>query len=553
MNKGSIKRISHIVNVLFKHGLGYFIQELGLKWHLPFTKQLKRHKVPPKDLPIRLRKIFEELGGSFIKLGQLLSLRPDLVPREYCDEFKKLLDRVPPMPFSKVREVVEKSIGRKISDVFSEFEHKPIGSASIAQVHKAKLKSGKSVVVKVKRENIDDIFTADIHIMHYIASKIERKFAHRTVSPKLIVDEFEKYTKRELKFILEARNINRFYDHFKKSKTVVVPQVFWQYTTDEVLIMDFLDGEKLSKIIEDKNKYPKKLLASRIVDTVFSQIMELGLFHADLHPGNVLIMKGNKIGLLDFGITGMLNEELREQGLKLHVALINKDPIAVTRIILKVGDAMPDADIENFKLEVEKIVNEWYDTELKQVRITRMMQRLFESAVQHKIKMPADLVLLAKALVTAEATACVLDPKFNFVTWAEPRVIKLLKKRHHPKQALERFAKRSRKLADVFSQIPEETLEMLENIKKGRIFLDIDDTDVKRLGTDINTSSNRVSYAMIIAALLVSGALLIDIKPLIGKFSVYTFVALIFAAIILISLLVSIWREQLPKYFERKV
>lgn len=547
MHKASLKRISKITNVLVKHGLGYFVQEIGLKWHLPFLKQIVWYKKPPENMPVRVRKIFEELGGAFIKLGQLLALRPDLVPKEYCAEFRKLLDEVPPMPFSQTKKIVEDSLDRKLESVFPEFDRHPIGSASIAQVHKAKTKSGKHVVVKVRRESVKESFAADIEIMYWLAHKLERRFAARTVSPLLIVKEFERYTRRELNFMLEARNIDIFHSHFKKTKNIIIPEVFWQYTTDSVLTMEYLDGVLLSKILAQKTVRDRKALARRVVDLAFSQVLELGVFHADLHPGNILVMKNNKIGLIDFGIIGTIDQPLRDMGLKLYIALVNKDVPGVIEQLLTVGEVSKETDVDDFKLDVEKIVSEWHGRTSREVRVTQMMQELLDSAIKHKIKMPAELILLGKALVTAEGTAVALDPSFNFVEWAEPKITRILKKQKHPVKVLQKFAKASKKYADALRKLPSETLEVMEQVKKG-IGLDINYTDIRHLGMDLNKSSNRLAYALVIAALLVSGALLVEVKPFIAGFSVFTIIALGFASVLLIALIASILHEGTQKF-----
>ena len=543
----SWKRAGHVVNVLFKHGLGYFVHQLGLKWHLPFIKKLAPTGKPPKDLPVQLRKSMEELGGAYLKLGQFLALRPDLLPSEYCDEFKKLLDKVPPMPFSKVQHAIETSLKAPAKAFFKEIEPKPLGSASIAQVHLARLKNNKKVVVKVQRPEAKERFAADIQIMYYLARKLEKRINH-AISPLTIVKEFERYTKQELNFVFEARNIDRFEKYFKKSKTVVIPEVYWPATTNQVLTMDYLEGKPLTEVLARPEHYPRKLLSHRVVDTAFEQIYKLGLFHADLHPGNILVLPGNKIGLLDFGIVGSLNEELIKQAVALYAALVNKDAATVTKLLLKVGTPQSDADIDDLKLDVERIVNEWYGTTLGQTRVTNMMQALFESAVNHRVRMPVSLILLGKALVTVEGTCLALNPEFNFVAYSQPKITQLLKAHKQPKAVLNKFTKLSKQYAELLSELPEQTSAVIERVKRGNIDLTIKETDVKHLGMDLNRSSNRLSYALIIAALLITGAILIDVPPKLGAYSVFTVIVLFFAACLLLTLLVSVWREGIAPY-----
>lgn len=537
------KRVGHVVNVLFKHGLSYFVHELGLKWHLPFFKKIIPRGRPPTDLPVRLRKVMEELGGAYLKLGQFLALRPDLLPPAYCDEFKKLLDEVPPVPFQKIENVIAANLKAPIRAFFQHIDPKPIGSASIAQVYRAKLKNGKDVAIKVQRPEAKEQFAADIFILYYIARKIEKRFSDRVISPLTIVKEFERYTSQELNFVLEARTIDRFAKHFAKSKTVVIPKVYWDTTTTQLITMDYLEGTKLTDILKQPENDQRVLLAKHVADAAFEQTFGLGVFHADLHPGNIMVMSNNRIGLLDFGIVGCLNEDLIKQAVAIYSGLVNKDTALVTKILLKAGVPQPDAEIEDLKREVERIVNEWYGTELGQTRVTEMMKELFTTTVNHGVALPVSFILLGKAMVTVEGTCLALDPHFNFVEYSQPKIIQLLKKQSQPKAVLKRFAKMSQQYAELIAELPQQTTEIIDKLKRGSIDLTLKETDVKHLGMDVNRSSNRLSYSLIIASLLITGALLVDIPPKIGAYSVFTVVSIMFASFLLLILLASIWRE----------
>jgi ubiquinone biosynthesis protein len=548
----SWKRAGRVVNVLFRHGLGYFVHELGLKWHLPFFKKLAPRGKPPTDLPARLRKAMEELGGTYLKLGQFLALRPDLLPRQYCDEFRKLLDTVPPMPFAKVQHVIEQQLKGSLKNYFSRIDAQPLGSASIAQVHRAQMKTGKDVVIKVQRPDAKERFAADIQIMQYLAHKMEKRFRDKALSPTTIVKEFERYTAQELNFVLEGRTIDRFAQHFAQSKTVVIPRVYWPATSSQLLVMDLLEGVKLTEVLKKKNPAQHTLLAHRIADASFEQILKLGVFHADLHPGNIIVLPGNKIGLLDFGIVGALNETLLKDTVTIYSALVNKDAPTVTKVLLRVGVPSAEADLEGLRVDTERIVNEWYGSELGQARVTHMLQALFESAVQHGITMPTGLILLGKAMVTVEGTCLALDPKFNFVEYSSPRVLQLLKDYRHPKAVLGRFTKLSKQYLELIADLPQQASDALDRVKRGTIDLNLKETDVKHLGMDLNRSSNRLAYSLIIAALLLSGAILIDVPPKIGAYSVFTILGLGFAACLLMVLLVSVWREGMAPFDPHK-
>src|SRR3989344_6613842 len=287
---GDFKRASHVVDICLKQGLGYFVDLYGLKWHLHLFKRIiLRNAKKPESLPERIRAVMEELGGAYIKLGQLLSIRPDLIPSEYCEEFKHLLDDIAPISFSEVKKTVEFELKQPLHKVFAHFDKFPLGSASVAQVHKAKLLNGKNVVVKVQRPGVDKKFREDIDIIYYLAHKIQKHSDLRRVHPLAIVEEFEKYTNKELNFINEARNIDKFYQGFKETN-IIIPKVFWQFTTPKILVMDYLDGKKLTEA-KKLSQEERRIIAYRLADASLKQLFEIGVFHADLHPGNILVMQ----------------------------------------------------------------------------------------------------------------------------------------------------------------------------------------------------------------------------------------------------------------------
>lgn len=550
MARTEIRRASEVVNVLVKQGLGYFVQEYGLKWHLPFYKKFKVYK-KEEDVPARIRLAMEELGGAYVKLGQLLSLRPDLVPQEYCNEFRKLLDNVPAISYEHVKKIIEQELKVPIDVLFKEFDKNPIGSASIAQVHAAKLKNGKKVVVKIQRPNIREQIEADIKIMHYFAYKAE-KYLKNAVTPVDIVSEFERYTRNELNFLTEAKNIEIFHKMFKGSKRIIVPEVYFQYTTGNVLVMDYLQGIKLSELQVNLSKNIKQEIVSNIADAAFKQIVEEGIFHADLHPGNIIIMPGRAIGLLDFGIVGALDKELKHQAMDMIVALVNRDAKDVVRTLLKVGTPTSETNLEDFATEIETTLYKWHGAELNEARITRMLHEMFNSCAKHHIRMPADLILLGKAMVTMEATCAILDPEFNFVDYTKPQIARVLKREKRPAAIIKRFMEKSKNITETLYDLPQKTLELIEKFKREPIKLDLDDVDVWHLGRDINHSSNRLSYAIVIAALLLTGATLINIFPQFKGYSIISIAAFLAAFFMTVMLTGSIMRETSLAYGPRK-
>lgn len=544
-----LKRISHVVNVLFKNGMGYFISEFNLKLHLSLPKKLALHRFAKPDKPEeRLRKSMEALGGSFVKLGQLLSVRPDLVPFEYCKEFSRLQDRVEPFPFAEARKIIEAELGKPLSKVFSKFESKPMGSASIAQVHTAKLKTGENVVVKVQRPNIREIFRADIDIMKYFARKLEQSERIGRYSPSRIVEEFERYTKREMDFLTEASSIEKFYSNFKGSKAIRIPQAYTARSTPKVLVLEHLPGRKLSELLSENAHFNRKMVAKHLIEASLKMAFEHGFFHADLHPGNILVTKKG-IGIIDFGIVGRMKPEYKKEGLSLYVSLINEDTEGVISALLRAGKASANTDLDSFREDVEEALSEWYGKQLRHVRFTHMLHKLFDTCFDHNIKIPPDMVLYAKSMITAEGTGMQLYPTFNFVTQSQPYMKKYLQKPLFPRNAVKRFMLKSREIGEMIERMPAETLHALEAIRQGKVRIDIEDTDIKHLGMEIDRSSNRLSYALVIAALVVGAAWTVQAgTPVYRGYSAISLIFFFTACFLGLILLTSIVKEGKTKY-----
>lgn len=535
----NVKRITYVIRILNKHGLGGILGRYGFSMYLPIFKRGET-ELPP-DLPKKLRLVMEELGGAYIKLGQLLSIRPDLIPQEYCDEFTKLLDEVPPEKLTTVEQTIAEEFKKPAKEVFRHIDPTPIGSASIAQVHKARLKTGKPAAVKIQRPDITKKFKADIDIIRYIAQKLQ-KHSHNNINIPLIIDEFEQYTKKELNFTIEARHI----EEISKTilKTVVIPQVFWSYTTEKVLTMEYLEGTKLPEV----KKADKQKIAKEIVDAFLEQIFKNGTFHADMHPGNIMLLKNGKIGLLDFGIVGHLDKKTRELGLKLYLSIIERDPTQISEVLLTYGEPSSKTNIKQFLNDIQDQLATWWDSHPEQRRITRLMHNMFIQCYKNHIQLPRDTLLLGKGMVTVEATARQLDPNFNFVNYSQPKIAKLLKQQRTPTKVLNKFVQRSKLFAEAITDLPAKAIEAIDTIRQGKIEFQIDDRKFRHLGKDINLSSNRLSYSMIAAALILGGALMAETGPKIGMYSIISLISLTVAVIFIIALFVSIAKEGVPRY-----
>ncbi len=540
MEKEDIKRIATVIRVLAKHGLGGVLSRYGFAWYLPIFKR-DAGALPP-DLPKRLRLSMEELGGAYIKLGQLLSVRPDLVPVEYCDEFAKLQDDVPPESLAVVEKTIEHEFRKPYTAIFTHIDPKPLGSASVAQVHKARLKSGKAVAIKVQRPDMRQKFAADIDIIRYIGQKLQ-KHLQNNVDIIQIINEFERYTKKELDFTVEAGHIDEICKGIN-IRSIVVPKVFWAYTTEKILTMEYLDGVKLSEMkIADKPH-----MARVLVDAFVDQVFTCGTFHADLHPGNILLMKDGKLGLLDFGIVGHLDVRTRKLGIDLYMAILDRDTREISETLLKYGTPGSRTKVDVFMNDVSELVSSWWESNPEKRKVSHLLNKLFILCAQHHIRMPVDTILLGKGMMTVEATARQLDPHFNFVAYSEPRISQLLKKQHAPKKTLQHFTQRARLFAEAISEIPSRTMDVLDRVKKEGVTINLRDTQFRHIGQDLNRSSNRLSYAMIAAACILAGSLMINVGPKVADYSIISLLSLSIASLFVIVLFISITREQRKPY-----
>jgi ubiquinone biosynthesis protein len=538
-----VRRATKVMRVLVRNGLGWVVDQYGLHVHLPFRHKVYMKKGSKEDLPKKLRISLEELGGAYVKLGQMLSLREDLIPHEYCREFRKLLDQVRPCAFATVKKVIEKELDRPLNMAFKSFEKKPIGSASVAQVHRAVLKNGKKVVVKVQRPNLHKVFQEDLSILRYLARKIEPHLKN-SVSAMQIIDEFERFTKQELNFGFEANNIERFYTGFENNDHVRIPRVYWDYCTDKVLTMEYLEGVKLSQTSVKKGT----VLAKRLIDSVVYQIFELGVFHADLHPGNIILLPKNVVGIIDFGIVGTLSADIKDKGIRLWSSLAANDLDEIVRNLEDIGFPPDSFNVDAFRKAVFDATRDWRSPLGRKKRISHALRLLFNVSMEYGIKMPPDIILLAKAFLTVEGTSLVLDPDFDFYAYSKQTTEQLMSKRFDPDNVAKTLYERTKNLTEVIYRLPTETLELLDHVKRGRFKIDIEDTDIKHLALDIDKSSNRLSFALIISALAITGALTTSVGPMVGSLSAISLVFFGLSTCFVIPFFVSIHREGRTKY-----
>ncbi|MBL7056135.1 hypothetical protein ISS07_04440 [Candidatus Woesearchaeota archaeon] len=543
-----LNRFKEILLVLFEEGFDYLIERTKLRHHVQVTKKIRKTVEEKKKNPVekRLRLTLERLGPTFIKFGQVLSVRPDLIPKRYIKELEKLQDDVPAFPFSIVKETIKNELGKNIEDIFTKFDKKPIASASISQVHKATLKNGKQVAVKVQRPDVRKLMETDLEIMFYVTKLLEHHFSNiKRYNPVRIVEEFSRWTEQELDFRKEAIHAKKFGRNFANSKTVKIPKVYSEYVTSKILVLEFIEGIELHNVKKlKKNNIDVRKIVKEGFEAILTQVFRHGFFHADPHPGNILITKDNKIAFLDFGIVGRFDEKLKNKSIDLFFGIINNDTEKIVDILVDISNS-PIEDTDDLSDEISDIVESLQEADITKVKISYVLEGVMDTALKYGLKVPMPFVLFGKTVVTLEGIALEYDPKLKLVKESRPFIEKLIVDRYNPVNMANSFMKDMFKIKKYATQIPEQTSRVLKRLEKGSIKVDIEDSDIMRLSTEIDKTGNRIAYSMLIAALLIVGALTINVDaPALFDMPLVPFFSFIIAIILSFFVLISILKEK---------
>ncbi len=517
-NIRTIRRYRTILGVLIKYGFGHFVEQLNIDYYLELGKRLVTLDKIPKDLerlsqPQRLRLVMEELGPTFIKLGQLLSTRPDVLDKAYILEFSKLQDKVPAVSFEEINAQIQRELGYPAEELFAEFSTKPLAAASIAQVHRGKLRSGEEVVFKVRRPGIVKIVETDIDVLMGLAYLIEQHVPTVALyDPVGLVKEFRRSIMRELNFTREGRTVDRFAVNFAESETVYTPKIFWDYTGDIVLTMEYVDGIKISALEElTAQGYDLKEIARRGADAFLKQVLDFGLFHADPHPGNVFILPDQVICMLDYGMVGRLGQDLKDQLIDLLQALLNRDVNRIISQLLYSGELTDDSDMKNLRRDLHEFIEDYYDIVLQDIKVGKLLSEFIEILTHHRIHFPADFMILAKALVIMEGVGRQLDPEFNMINHMRPYVNKLVFERFSPRNISEQAGRIVQAYSSLAKSLPQDIKEFVNRLNRNQFKIDLEHRGLEKLVTDLDRSSNRVSFAVVIGSLIVGSSLVMQI------------------------------------------
>ncbi len=544
-----MKRLKQIISVLLKYGFVDVAERLkrGTVSRRVFRSSKVAEQFEHLSTPQRVRLALTELGPTFVKLGQVLSTRPDLIPLAFMRELEKLQDQVPPFPSERAVNIVATELGRPLTEVFRSFSEEPLAAASIAQVHRATLAGGQQVVVKIQRPDIRATIEADISILYHLAGIIEKFiFEGELYNPKAIVDEFAKTIRGELDFVREGRNIDRFRHYLADDPTIYFPKVYWNATTAQLLTMEYIDGVKVSEI--DFSRRPdldRKVIARYGAQATLKMIFELGYFHADPHPGNIFVLKNNVLAPLDFGMVGRLDEQTKNYLRNLLLAIVERDIEKIIRIFIEAEVLDESNNNRSLRLDLHDFIDRYYGPPLSQIKIEELLGDLIDVLRRHRIVLLADLVLMAKALAAIEGMGRKLDPEFNMMVMVEPYARKLISQPLAPRQRLHEMRELAEDAESLLRVLPTELKYILKKVKKGKLNLIFEHRGLDRLILELDRSSNRLSFSLIIAALIVGSSIVIlsNKGPFVFGLSIFGLLGYLTAAILGFWLAIAILRS----------
>lgn len=551
MRLKNIKRYRQIIKVLFKYGFEDILEQSGFDKYfeggLKLFSKKKTSEIKRLSRPERIRQALEKLGPTFVKLGQMLSIRPEILPPDYLQEMQKLQDQVPPFPEQEAQDILENEFDQPVDEIFAEFESKPHAAASLAQVHRATLKSGEEVIVKIQRPNIRSKINSDLDILNNLAQVVSKRISRELVyDPSEIIDEFQRWIKKELDFVQEGRNIDRFKTHFQDNPGVRIPQVYWDFCSSKVVTMEYIDGIGITNVEEiEKAGLDRKEIARNGAEITLQQIFEYGFFHGDPHPGNLFVLEENVIAPMDFGLVGNLDRELRNSLAQLLSGFVHKNIDRIVRVLYNMGVINSKLDESSLKMDISELIERYYQLEIRHVNVNQIMEDVTRLVTKYKIKLPKNLFLMTKAMSLMEGIARKLDPEFNMVKVSKPYVQSFMIKRWSPKNIAEEVSLCIEDVLDLVETSPSTIKRILQQIKRGRLGFNLHHEELGRFIHMLDKASNRISFSLIIAALIIASSVLVNFGkgPLLFGIPAIGLVGYLIAAIMGLWLVIAILRS----------
>ncbi len=551
-NIRSLKRYRQVLGILIKYGFGHIVEQLNIDYYLELGKRIVSLGTASRDIerlsqPERLRLALEELGPAFIKLGQLLSTRPDVVPGDYIVELQKLQDRVPTVETDQILGQIHLELGRPVEELFAHFETTPLATASIAQVHRGTLKTGEQVVFKIRRPEIESVIETDIDILMGLAYLVDKHLpGGELYDPIGLVKEFRRTITRELDFSREGRTIDRFSGNFAEDESVRIPQVYWEFSGRSVLTLEYLSGIKISQVDElQEAGYDLKEIARSGATIFLQQVFEHGFFHADPHPGNLHILPDNVICIFDFGMVGRLDDDLKLQLTELLLSVLKRDVDHIISQLLYSGELVDESNVKNLKRDLCEFIDDYYDILLQDLKVGKLLIDFIEILTEYRIKFPSNLMLLARALIAMEGIGRQLDPEFNMIEHLQPFTEKIVKERYSPASIAKELSRTAHSYQALSKSLPKDIKEFINRINRNKFKIDLEHRGFERLITDLDKSTNRISFSMVIAALIIGSSIIMqtDKGPILFGFPVLGLLGYTVAGFLGLGLAVAILRS----------
>ena len=519
MQRRTLSRFDEIIKVFRKYDFDKFLGQTTRNKISPFRSDADNKELLKEDFPERLRLMLQELGTTFIKFGQLLASRPDLVGERISEELSQLHDDNPPVGYEDIKEMIETELGGNIEDLFAEFSKTALATASIAQVHEAKLPTGERVAVKVQKPNVAEIVETDLNIMKFIANESDRfNTSLKHLNLPAVLHEFDKSIHKEMDFDNELMNIKHLNDNFIYNDKIIVPTTYPDYSTEKVLTMEYVDGIKLSEVIAGNDpKYNKILIADRIVRSYFQQLFLDGFFHADPHPGNIFVTEDNAICYIDFGMMGSLDEDFRQDLAELMIYFSDRNIDGLINQLIRMDILNEKTDINILKSDLNDLFAKYYGVELS--RFNGIIEDLLFLMQKFDVRLPNEFVLMARGLSMVENTGLRLDPDIDVVALLKPFARKLMVQRYNPLKMASNAKNSFFAFEHVLRALPSLISKTIYKVEEGEVTVNI---EVKH----ISEIANQLSLAIIIAALLIGSSLvmLIDVGPRFYEMPVLGFV-----------------------------
>ena len=528
----NLGRTSEIVTVLLNHGFSDLVDRIGLRtvWYRSRGLFLRKKLEPARHVKMveRVRLTLESLGPTYIKFGQVMSTRPDLVPQEMLVELKKLQENVPPFSSAEAVQRLEEELGRLVSELFASFEKVPLAAGSLGQVHRAVHFDGTPLAVKIRRPGAVRNIERDLALMHEIAVLIDRHIAEaRIFDPVGLVNHFARTIRREVNFAREGRTMDEFRRLFRQDATLYVPTVYWDLTTEAVLTMEYIEGYKIDELAERariavlpapsaaegavpvSTPVEPACVAANGARIFMKQAFEFGVFHGDPHPGNIRIRPDGTICMLDYGMIGMLDGATREQLIDLLVAISQQNVDSAVKLVLEIGESYREIDRPLLQIDMRDFIANYYGIPLERMNVGRLLSDFVAILSNHGIRCPGSLMLLIRALVTLEGIGRQLDPEFNLATHLQPFVERMVKQRYQPSRIAERLYDESRKMLELAHEMPGYLNDTMKKISQNELRIHLDHRNLDHFILEMERSSNRLVVGMVVSALIMASALIL--------------------------------------------